>query len=367
MRFPALTARVNGAAAEITAKDGLLTVTYTFPATTSAPGAQIGLQAKAVESLKDGGEYVISVGKLALTSASAEGLYLAAASTEKALYRDMVFTAEGNDTDGYVLKNGDQYLAGRPVDDSPDQWGFMLTEEASDGLLFTYEDGKLKVVSSGTYGAMGPPPGAKDSYLYLNDDHFNFGSLQSSDVTVSEVYFPFTDVEKNRYYDEIYDMAATGIMLGQKPTQFAPRGTMTRAMAVTVLYRMDGAPEVSGKANYTDVRQDAFYTDALIWGTENGVVNGYQNGTYRPDEAVTRQQFAKMIQCYLDYKKITPEGKESITFTDADSIAEYAEKGVEVCVKAGIINGYQDGSFKPTNKITREEAATMLSRLLKLV
>lgn len=155
-------------------------------------------------------------------------------------------------------------------------------------------------------------------------------------------------------------------MLGVTQTTFEPRSTMTRAMAVTVLYRMDGAPEVSGKADYTDVRQNAFYTQALIWGTENGIVNGYQNGTYRPDASVSRQQFATMIQRYLDYKGITPEGENSIAFTDADSIADYAKEGVALCVKAGIITGYKDGSFKPTAKITREEAAAMLVRLLKL-
>ena len=362
----ALSARVNGAAADITEKDGKLTVTYTFPATTSAPGVKIGLQAKAVDSLKDGAQYVISVGKMALTSATAHGIYLAAESTEAGLYSDMVFTAVGNDTDGYVLKNGDQYLAGRSVDDSPDQWGFVLTEKASDGLLFTYQDGKLKVVSSGTYGAMGPPPGAKDSYLYLNGDHFNFGSLQSSDVTVSEIYFPFTDVDEDRYsYDEIYEVAANGIMLGQETTKFVPNGTMSRAMAVTVLYRMAGSPHPSGNVTYTDIGQ-FYYYDALIWGTANGIVKGYADGTYRPGAPVTRQQFATMIGRYLEYQKITLKDDKSVSFTDAGSIADYAEKAVDLCVKNGIIKGYPDGSFKPANKISREEAALMLSRLLKL-
>ncbi len=363
----ALTARVNGGNATITSEDGKLTVTYTFPATTSAPGLKIGLQGKAAEGLENGKQYVITVNNQALTAAAAQGIYLAAASTEDGMTSDMVFTAAGNDTDGYTLKNDDQYLAGRPVDDSPDQWGFMLTNDASSGLLFTYEDGKLKVVSSGTYGAMGPPPGAKDSYLYLNGDHFNFGSLQSSDVTIQALVSPFTDVSEDRWsYEYIYESAATGTMLGVTQTTFEPRSTMTRAMAVTVLYRMDGAPEVSGKADYTDVRQNAFYTQALIWGTENGIVNGYQNGTYRPNDPVSRQQFATMIQRYLDYKDITPEGENSVAFTDADSIADYAKEGVELCVKAGIITGYKDGSFKPTAKITREEAAAMLVRLLKL-
>lgn len=343
-------------------------MTYTFPATTSAPGKKIGLRGKAADGLKEGTKYVITAGDLAL-SASPQGIYQAAVSTENGLTSDMVFTAVGNDADGYALKTGNQYLAGRPVDDSPDKWGFMLTDDFSGAVTFLYQDGKLKVVSTGkSAGPGGPPPGAgADSYLYLNDGHFNFGTLQSSDVTIQALVSPFTDVSEDRWsYESIYEAAATGTMLGVTQTEFEPRSTMTRAMAVTVLYRMDGAPEVSGKADYTDVRQNAFYTQALIWGTENGIVNGYQNGTYRPDASVSRQQFATMIQRYLDYKDITPEGENSIAFTDADSIADYAKEGVALCVKAGIITGYKDGSFKPTAKITREEAAAMLVRLLKL-
>ena len=364
----ALTARVNGGNATITAADGKLTVTYTFPATASAPGKKIGLQGKAADGLKEGTKYVITAGDLAL-SASAQGIYQAAVSTENGLTSDMVFTAVGNDADGYALKTGNQYLAGRPVDDSPDKWGFMLTDDFSGAITFIYQDGKLKVVSTGaSAGPGGPPPGSSaDSFLYLNDGHFNFGTLQASDVTIQALVSPFTDVSEDRWsYESIYEAAATGTMLGVTQTEFEPRSTMTRAMAVTVLYRMDGAPEVSGKADYTDVRQNAFYTQALIWGTENGIVNGYQNGTYHPNDPVSRQQFATMIQRYLDYKDITPEGENSVAFTDADSIADYAKDGVELCVKAGIITGYKDGSFKPTAKITREEAATMLVRLLKL-
>lgn len=363
-----LTARVNGAAADITAADGKLTVTYTFPETTSIPGAKIGLQAKAADALKEGREYVISAGDLALSAASAQGIYLAAVSKEDGLTSDMVFTAVGNDADGYALKTGDQYLAGRPVDDSPDKWGFMLTDKPSGAVTFMYQDGKMKVVSTGASGGPGgPPPAANDSYLYLNGDHFNFGTLQSTELTILELYFPFTDVAEERWsYDEIYDMAATGIMLGVNQTTFAPKETMTRAMAITVLYRMAGEPEVSGIADYKDVRQNAFYTKALIWGTECGIVNGFHDGTYRPGDPVNRQQFAAMIHRFVNYLEIETELGDGVTFTDADSIGAYAKEAVDFCTKAGIINGYKDGSFQPTSAITREEAAAMLSRLIDL-
>ena len=363
-----LTARVNGANAAITAENEKLTITYTFPATTSAPGMKIGLQGKKADSLKEGSQYVITAGEKALSAASAQGIYLAAASTEDGLTADMVFTAVGNDADGYALKTGNQYLAGRPVDDSPDKWGFMLTDDFSSAVTFLYQDGKLKVVSTGkSAGPGGPPPGAgADSYLYLNGDHFNFGTLQSTELTLRALYLPFADVnEKHWSYHEIYDMAETGIMLGMSQTRFAPGNEMNRAMAITVLYRMAGSPEVTGTVGFKDVKQD-FYTDALIWGVQNGVIKGYEDNTYRPSKAVTRQEFATMIGRYLESRKIELDGKETVSFKDAASIGDYAKEFVALCAKSGVIKGYPDGTFKPGQTITREEAATMLSRLAKL-
>ena len=364
-----LTARINGANAAITNEDGTLTVSYTFPATTSAPGLTIALQGKEADGLKEGREYVITAGDRALSAASAQGIYLAAASTKDGLTSDMVFTAVGNDADGYALKTGNQYLAGRPVDDSPDKWGFMLTDDFAAAVTFMYQDGKLKVVSTGaSAGPGGPPPGAgADSYLYLNEDHFNFGTLQSTELTVQELFLPFTDVKEGRWsYDAIYNAAATGIMVGEETTLFAPKHTMTRAMTIAVLYRMAGSPEVTGTVSYTDVKQD-YYTNALIWGTQNGIVAGYEDGTYRPGNPTSRQEFAAMVQRYLRYQGIELEGENTANFKDAGSIASWAKEAVESCVKVGIIHGYEDGTFQPRASITREEAATMLSLLLKLL
>ena len=309
-------------------------------------------------------------GDLGLEAAEAAGMSIYNNwNTENGLTSDMVFTAVGNDADGYALKTGNQYLAGRPVDDSPDKWGFMLTDNFSSAVTFIYQDGKLKVVSTGASGGPGgPPPSASDSFLYLSGDHFNFGTLQSTELTIEALYLPFTDVQADRRSrDAIYDMAATGTMLGMDQTKFAPTGTMTRAMAITVLYRMAGSPETAGTVKYTDTQATAYYADALVWGTQSGIVNGYASGTFRPNEPVTRQQFAAMLQRFMTHMGLTPEEKNDVTFKDADTIGDYAKDAVALCAKAGIINGYKDGTFRPTSRITREEAAAMLSRLLDLM
>ena len=147
----------------------------------------------------------------------------------------------------------------------------------------------------------GPPPSANDSFLYLSGDHFNFGALQSTELTIEALYLPFTDVQADRWSrDAIYDMAATGTMLGMDQTEFASTGTMTRAMAITVLYRMAGSPETAGTVKYTDTQATAYYADALVWGTQSGIVNGYKDGTFRPASRIIREEAAAMLSRLLD-------------------------------------------------------------------
>lgn len=143
----------------------------------------------------------------------------------------------------------------------------MLRQKRPDGLLMRInDDGSTTFRYIGLHASPGgPPPSANDSFLYLSGDHFNFGALQSTELTIEALYLPSTDVQADRWSrDTIYDMAATGTMLGMDQTKFAPTGTMTRAMAITVLYRMAGSPETAGTAKYTDTQATAYYADALV-------------------------------------------------------------------------------------------------------
>ena len=280
---------------------------------------------------------------------------------------------EGSDPDGYSLKNGDSYLAGRPVPNTPEYWGFQTTADKAGAVTFAYKGGKFEVVSTGSAGGPGgpgggpggpppPPPGGAASVnaLYEYNGHFNFSTYQASEITIYELQNAFTDVKDGVWSTPyILDAARLGLMKGETTTKFNPEGTMTRAMAVEVLYRIEGSPAVSGDTGFTDLRSGAYYINGVTWAVQNGIIKGTSADKFSPDEAVTRQMFATMVARYLTYKGFEATGTAP-TFTDMDEANNYAKEPIEICAKAGIIVGYKDGTFKPLKDINRAEAAKML-------
>lgn len=368
-----LTARVNGNTANAEVVDGKIVITYTFGATAKVGAATVAT-GKAVDSITSDGYYVIAVGDKAMTI-NPDGIYQASTAVEakdgkitSKITTDMIFTLSGNAEDGYTLKNGNQYLAGRSVDDSPDVWGFTTTTDASKAVTFNYVDGKLEVVSTGaTSGPGGPPPGgdSSTSYLYENDGHFNFSAYNTSDITLYELSVRFTDVKG---WAQKYVVKATmlGIMNGDSAKKFLPDNDMTRAEAITVLYRMAGSPEVTGTTKFVDLESGRFYEKAVIWGQQNGIINGTDKTHFSPNKAVTREMFASMVARFLEYKGFDVTG-DSMAFKDIDAAHNYAKADIDTCAKAGIINGDPDGSFRPRDNILRKEAAKMLVCLNELL
>ena len=114
-------------------------------------------------------------------------------------------------------------------------------------------------------------------------------------------------------------------MNGMGGGKFSPNGDMTRGMAITILYRLDGEPEVKGENVFTDVKEGVYYADAANWGSQNGVVNGVGGGKFEPEGKVTREQFAAMVSRYMSYKKVPASEGETISFLDANDISSYAK------------------------------------------
>lgn len=178
----------------------------------------------------------------------------------------------------------------------------------------------------------------------------------------------FTDVSKDHWaYDAITEAVAAGYFKGVSDTAFDPEGTLTRAMLVTVLARAAGAEtDDNASTGFSDVAAGTWYTGAVAWAAENGVVTGDGDGTFAPDRAATRQETATIFLRLLKLlNKTLPEIEEVKTFTDAADIAAWAEEAVETMQTAGVLTGYPDGSFLPQNPLTRAEAATLLCRFLK--
>lgn len=191
------------------------------------------------------------------------------------------------------------------------------------------------------------------------------GSFKSE--TPAPVALPFTDVKSgNWFYDAVKYAYAQGLMTGTSATTFAPNGTMNRAMIVTVLYRLEKSPAVTGASKFTDVPAGQWYSDAVAWAAANKIVNGYDETTFGPMNAVTREQMAAILFRYEQYK-----GLENVTleenlnrFPDQNKISAYAIPALQWAVGQKIINGNADGTLDPTGTATRAQVAQIFTNLL---
>lgn len=179
--------------------------------------------------------------------------------------------------------------------------------------------------------------------------------------------FPFTDVQEGDwFYEDVYYMWENGLMNGTSLTQFSPQVTLTRGMVVTVLYRMEQEPSVDGLSNpFSDVKASQYYTDALIWAADKGIVLGYGGSRFGPEDYVTREQFATILYRYQQFSgNIPPNVVENRNFADAGSISDYARESVQKLTMQNIIRGKNDNLFDPNGNATRAEFSAMLHRYL---
>lgn len=158
-------------------------------------------------------------------------------------------------------------------------------------------------------------------------------------------------------------VSARDLMNGVSGIEFAPNGNMTRAMALTVLMRLSEDGVDTNENGYTDVSPDAWYAESIEWAYQNDIIDT-DITTARPDAAVTREELAGMIYKYAKYAGLDTNIASSTVFTDADEIKTGFASAVNYCAAKKIINGYDDGTFKPANKATRAEVCAMLTRFI---
>jgi peptidoglycan/xylan/chitin deacetylase (PgdA/CDA1 family) len=158
-----------------------------------------------------------------------------------------------------------------------------------------------------------------------------------------------------------------GLMNGLSEEVFGPNYPMTRAMFVTVISRLSGEI-VTGYANpYSDVKNDTWYTDAVAWATEKGIVSGIGNHLFDPNAYVTREQACVIMSNYMIYLAMDTGTSTELTFSDTDEISDWAKQGVAIMVDKGIITGKDNHMVDPQNYTTRAEAAVILTRFQQLV
>lgn len=196
-------------------------------------------------------------------------------------------------------------------------------------------------------------------------------TMPASRVTVEASFtpapLPFEDVAPGAWYESAVRYAYFhNIMEGMRETEFAPATALTRAMAVQILYNLEGQPDLSSENlgyPYEDVDAQAWYGNAVYWARITGVATGYGDGTFQPGDSITRQEFAQMLYNYAKYKgcDLTAEGDLS-TFPDANSIADWAEAAMRWANGNQLINGHDDGTIDAAGIGTRAQAASILMK-----
>lgn len=168
----------------------------------------------------------------------------------------------------------------------------------------------------------------------------------------------FTDVDFNAWYHEAMDFAVSkGLMEGVSDIRFAPGGTTTRAQIVTILHRLEESPAVTDGKDFADVTDDAWYTDAVAWASANNVVDGYDDGTFRPNASVTREQMAAILHRYAQAKGMEPGKKGDLhLFLDGAATSAWAKEDMEWAVGNHILNG-SGNQLLPRGSATRVQIA----------
>ena len=181
-----------------------------------------------------------------------------------------------------------------------------------------------------------------------------------------ESALPFTDVAADDwFFDAVKAVYEAELMGGVSDTEFAPDVNMNRAMLVTMLYRLEGSPEVETAVSdvFTDCADGEWYADAVIWANANGIVEGRSETEFAPNDTMTRQEMAAILYRYEVFKGAEEVDAAELEYADADAIADWAESAVVYCTDAGLMSGVSDTEFAPAGSATRAMGATVLMRL----
>lgn len=193
-------------------------------------------------------------------------------------------------------------------------------------------------------------------------------SLLPTAALATETNMPFTDVKSaDWFYDAVQYSWEKGMMTGTGDTTFSPNATTTRGMIVTILHRMEGISAASG-VSFTDVADNAYYANGVAWASANDIVGGYGNGKFGPEDPITREQMATILYRYSEYKGYDVTGTADLsTFTDADTVSDYATAAMAWANAEGLITGMTATTLVPQGNATRAQVATILMRFCETV
>ncbi len=188
------------------------------------------------------------------------------------------------------------------------------------------------------------------------------GNSGSKEITAANIGTVFGDVQNNAWYSEAIAYVYNKGMMNGTEKGFEPNSATTRAMIVTMLHRLNGTP-AAGLAGFADVAGGQWYSEAVAWAAANGVVNGYSDTKFAPNEEITREQLAAILYRYTQFKGLDVSAKGDLSgFADGAAVSGWAQEAVQWAVGAGLLNGNADGTLAPAAGATRAEVAMILMR-----
>lgn len=261
--------------------------------------------------------------------------------------------------------------------------GIIISHTVRFHTLGTSEIDSVRVIGNGRVSR--PIDPVRDGYTFVGwytdrdcTEEYDFDAIVTGDLTLyakwalkvvepTEWENPFLDVDEDDwFYDNVRFVHEHGLFNGITENLFGPNLPMTRAMLVTVLYRAEGKPAVTRNIPFADIDMNEYYADAVIWASTNGIVKGYDENTFGPDNNVTREQIAAILMRYADYKELeTTQNGDLSQFVDEELISDWARENVAWAVGAELINGRGNGILDPLGDATRAEVAAILQRFLE--
>ena len=253
-----------------------------------------------------------------------------------------------------------------PIESQYASFSPVSTGTRANGAEFTIDSTTdLAAIDQGAYAGQI----TMDLAAYAKSDPENYmenGEIRSGGVTVDVTFipedWPFVDVTEDKwYYDAVAYVYQQGIMVGMSETTFEPNTTVNRAQVVQMLYNLEGQPQVSGDSGFSDIRDDQWYAKAVAWASANDVVAGYEDGTFRPTRAVTREEFAQILYNYAKCKGYGLSASADLgKFPDSGQVSSWAETALGWANGNGLINGHDDGRLDPKGSTIRAQAASIL-------
>lgn len=243
---------------------------------------------------------------------------------------------------------------------TPDD-AYMLDE-----LIVKHGDKELEVTDNGdgTYTFTMPEGAVTITATFVEDPDWE----EPEEPGITTVADIFSDVVPGAWYTDAVQYAYdNGLMTGTSATTFEPNTTTTRGMIVSMLHRLEGSPAV-GSADFSDVASGDWYADPVAWAASEGIVGGYGDGTFGPNDPITREQMASILYRYADYKGLDVSARASLdAYSDADSVSPWASDVMSWAVSEGIISGMTEDTLAPQGTATRAQVAAMFQRFLENV